>query len=372
MSDANTFAGDWYTTFGLLSFEVDGDNVVGVYRYANGVTGRISGTHRGDTLHFRYSEPNEEGVGTFRLLRSGKFVGKYTPTGTERTRRWDGERGWDGVWQSDFGRVRLIQHGERVHGYYEGAGASTIEGRSNGRTLDFRFREANSEGDGRFTLSDDGYAFSGEWRSLRYPDWSRWNGARTYAERGVIWLIVLEAHWQRSVAENEYAYGHMLREVFARLAHVRVRQRFFHDAESLEHWCRELLYLREPAILMIASHGVEQGLSVHGEIINTTRILDSLRHAEDLALLHFSSCLVGCDGENALQKQAYPVSGYTTSVDWGASALLEFTYLDLILNRGMTPAEAAAKLPTLISYSGDSVSAESPYPAAGFRFFAAR
>lgn len=371
MSNAKAFAGDWHTPFGLLSCEVDGENVVGAYRYPNGVSGRLSGMPSGDTLHFRYREPNEEGVGAFRLLRSGRFVGRYTPAGTSGTRRWDGERGWDGVWQSDFGRVRLIQDGARVHGYYEGAGSATIEGKAAGRQLEFRFREANAEGEGRFSLNDDGHAFDGEWRSPRHPDWSRWNGARIHAERAVTWLIVLEAHWQRSVAENEYAYGHMLREVFARLAHVRVRQRFFHDAESLEHWCRELLYLREPAILMIASHGVEQGLSVHGEIINTSRILDGLRYADDLELLHFSSCLVGCDGENALRKQAYPISGYTTSVDWGASALLEFTYLDLILNRGMTPADAAARLPRLISYSGDQVAADSPYPAAGFRFFPA-
>ena len=60
---------------------------------------------------------------------------------------------------------------------------------------------------------------------------------------------MLEAHWQRSFAESEYSFGHMLRELHARLPHVRVRQRFFHDAESLEHWCRELLYLPEPATL---------------------------------------------------------------------------------------------------------------------------
>jgi hypothetical protein len=164
----------------------------------------------------------------------------------------------------------------------------------------------------------------------------------------------------------------MLREVFARVPGVRVRQRFFHDAGSLEHWCRELLYLPEPAILMIASHGVAEGLSVHGQVINTTRVLESVRHAESLRLLHFSSCLVGLDGEKALTNQPYPVSGYTTSIDWGASALLEFTYLDLILNRGLDPADAAAKLPELVTYAGDSVAEGSPYPAAGFRFFPGR
>jgi len=241
-----------------------------------------------------------------------------------------------------------------------------------GDRLEFRYHEPRTSGEGWFRMTDDGHAFGGAWRPQDRVEWSPWHGRRMRAEPGLTWLVVLEAHWQRSLAETEYAFGHMLREVFARLPHVRVRQRFFHDAESLEHWCRELLYLPEPAILMIASHGVAEGLTVHGEVINTTRVLESVRYVENLKLLHFSSCLVGLDGERALAKQPYPVSGYTTSVDWGASALLEFTYLDLMLNRGMDPSDAAATLPAVIRYAGDSVVPDSPYPAAGFRFFPAR
>jgi len=69
-----------------------------------------------------------------------------------------------------------------------------------------------------------------------------------------------------------------------------------------------------------------------------------------------------------MKPRHFAVSGYATSVDWGASALLEFTYLDLILNRGMDPAQAAAKLPVVVPYAGDQAPAASPYPAAGFRF----
>jgi hypothetical protein len=353
-----------------MALAARGAGVVGTYRYGN-TEGRLEGTVAGDTLTFSYEEPNERGAGVFRLLRAGKFVGRYRVSGEERDRRWEGERGWDGVWESDFGRVRLMHEADRIHGFYEGAGPSVIDGELKGDRFEFRYREPNASGEGRFLMSEDGATFSGEWRAQGRDEWSPWSGRRLQAEPGLTWLIVLEAHWQRSLAESEYAFGDMLREVFARLPNVRVRQRFFHDAESLEHWCRELHYLPEPAILMIASHGVAEGLSVHGEVINTTRVLASVRYAENLKLLHFSSCLVGLDGERALTRQPFPVSGYTTSVDWGASALLEFTYLDLMLNRGMEPAEAAVKLPTLVSYAGDSVAAGSPYPAAGFRFFPA-
>ena len=364
------FVGEWFTTFGPMSLAQHGTGIAGTYRYGS-TEGRIEGAAAGDTLTFSYEEPNERGEGVFRLLRAGKFVGHYRVSGDTRARRWEGERGWDGIWESDFGRLRLIHEAGRIHGYYEGAGPSAIEGELQGDRLEFRYREPSASGEGRFRMSDDGSAFTGEWCAQGRAEWLPWSGRRLQAEPGLTWLIVLEAHWQRSLAESEYAFGHMLREVFARLPNVRVRQRFFHDAESLEHWCRELNYLPEPAILMIASHGVAEGLSVHGEVINTTRVLASVRYAENLKLLHFSSCLVGLDGERALTRQPFPVSGYTTSVDWGASALLEFTYLDLMLNRGMDPAEAAAKLPALISYAGDSVTTDSPYPAAGFRFFPA-
>jgi hypothetical protein len=353
-----------------MALEQRGATIAGSYRYG-GTEGHLEGVAKGDTLTFSYREPDEHGTGEFRLLRAGKFAGSYLAHGASRARRWHGERGWDGIWESDFGRVRLMHEDDRIHGTYEGAGPSSIDGRLRGDTLEFSYREPNASGEGRFQLSGDGRAFSGEWRTKDRAEWSPWAGWRLQAERGITWLVVLEAHWQRSLADSEYAFGHMLREIFARLPNVRVRQRFFHDAESLEHWCRELLYLPEPAVLVIASHGVAEGLSVHGEIINTTRVLDSVRYAENLKLLHFSSCLVGLDGERALKKRPYPVSGYSTSVDWGASAMLEFTYLDLMLNRGLDPEEAAAMLPTLVRYAGDSAPHGSPYPAAGFRFFPA-
>ena len=365
------FVGEWITTFGPMSLKSDGSSILGTYRYGD-AEGRIEGRAAGDMLHFSYREPNESGTGSFRLLRSGRFSGSYTVSGDGRPRLWNGERGWDGIWETGFGRVRLIHDEGCVHGFSEGAGLCLIDGRVQNGRLEFRYREPNASGEGWFQMDGEGGDFAGEWRAQGRAEWSPWSGRRLRAEPGLTWLVVLEAHWQRSLAQRDYAFGNMLREVFARLPNVRVRQRFFHDAQSLEHWCRELLFLPEPAILMIASHGVAEGLSVHGEVINTARVLDSLRYADNLRLLHFSSCSVGLDGEGALADRACPVSGYAASVDWGASALLEFTYLDLMLNRGMDPAEAAAKLPALLSYSGDGVSADSPYPAACFRFFPAR
>ena len=275
--------------------------------------------------------------------------------------------GWSGVWETSFGRLRLVEEGARIRGLYECGGPAQLEGEPGNRTLDFDYSEPTVSGSGRFELADDGASFTGRWRPQGEEKWSEWNGFRLRPETGITWLVVLEAHWQRTLNEPEYAFGNMLREIFARTPRVRVRQRFFDDEEGLRQWCRELAYLPEPVVLVIASHGVAEGLSVRGKVIDTKRIFESLRDAATLALLHFSSCLVGLGKEQA----TFPVSGYTTSVDWGASALLEFTYLDLILNRGFDPAKAAATLPALVRFAGDDAPPESPYPAAGFRFFPA-
>src|SRR5262249_47697181 len=139
---------------------------------------------------------------------------------------------------------------------------------------------------------------------------------------------VLEAHWQRSLDEREFAFGSMLHEIFGRASRAQVRHRFFHDATSLVHWCRQLLFLPEPAILVVTSHGETNGLSINGRIIDMRQMIDSLRFADTLQLLHFSACLVGQDTGLALSGAPFPVSGYTTSVDWAESALTEFIYLD--------------------------------------------
>lgn len=366
-----TFPGRWFTTFGELLLERQGSLLTGTYG-SGAAKGHLRGAVRGKLFRFRYRESAESGAGEFRLLRDGKFAGWYRPRGRRSAQRWTGHRGWDGIWETNYGRMRLVHDGRRVQGIYSGAGTCTLRGIASDRLLSFRYREGAASGDGRFALAEGLDSFTGEWRANGSRIWQAWNGQRVRPAPGLRWLVVLEAHWQRSLAEPDYAFGHMLRELFARQPHVRVRQRFFHDADSLAHWCRELLFLAEPAILLISSHGLADGLNVHGRLIDTAQVLENLRWAESLDLVHFSACLVGRGRETGLRERRFPVSGYTTSVDWGASALLEFTYLDLMLNRGMAPAAAAAKLLRLVPYAGSRAPRQSPYRAAGFRYFPAK
>jgi hypothetical protein len=150
---------------------------------------------------------------------------------------------------------------------------------------------------------------------------------------------------------------------------VQVRHRFYADEASLVHWCRQLTYLPEPAVLVITGHGETSGLTVEGRPIAMPAVVDSLRLADSLKLLHFSACLVGQDAGQALEASPFPVSGYTTPVDWAQSALTEFIYLDMILEKGLSPARAAEQLLALVRFSGSDEIPGSPYRPAGFRFF---
>lgn len=372
MSD---FSGDWFTTFGPMTVSQRQAKVQGVYQM-NGQECTLSGTITEDgMLRFRYQEPVIAGEGWFVLHRFGKFSGRWRQDGTTQWLPWEGLRGFEGIWQSSFGPMRIIHATERVHGFYDGLGSSSIEGKAQGDRLVFRYREPRVEGDGWFELADKGMRFQGQWRPDGAPSWAPWLGQRIFPVPRLTWLIVLEAYWQHGLGEREYAFGNMLREFFARVPHVEVRQRFFANEAGLTRWCRDLLYLPEPIALVLATHGTQEGLSVHGEVIRPEPIVDVLANVDNIQVLHFSSCLLmdaGPAGNFARvlhEKLPFPLSGYTTSVDWAASALIEFTYLDMILARGLSPKDAAEHVTGLIRFAGDKVATDSPYPAAQFRFW---
>src|SRR4051812_16769 len=314
------FAGRWLTTFGPMTLQQEGTHVRGVYVSREQVC-RLEGDVDGDTFRFRYEEPAEAGTGWFSLARYGKFAGKYLPEGSTLEGDWQGHRAFDGIWESTFGRLRLIEEAGRVFGFYEGVGSSTIEGAvaDDGR-LQFRYREPTAAGEGWFELDDRLASFTGQWHPDGQSGGAAWEGKRVWAQSGRTWLLVLEAHWQRTIADQEYSFGRMLGEFFARHAHLAVRHRFFDDEAGLERWCRELLYFPEPAVVLVASHGTPEGLTVGGRTINARLVIDYLRHAENVRLLHFSACLLlredepGDFARRLEQAAPFPISGYTTSV----------------------------------------------------------
>ena len=368
------FSGKWQSTFGPMELTQEGSHVAGSY-LSGGAQCLVEGEVRNGRLSFRYQEPAVRGEGWFELLRSGNgFTGQWHPDGVDGLAEWTGERlGFEGLWNSDFGLLRLVREGDVVHGFYEATGGSTIEGRLDGDQLVFTYQEPTVRGEGRFVLAEDGLSFQGEWKPEGTAPWQPWRGTRVLPQPGVTWLVVLEAPWQRYLADREYAFGNMLREFFARLGNVRVRHRFFVNEAGLRKNCRDLMYLAEPVVLVLASHGLPQGVTVDGHTVEVRAVMESLRHAADLRLVHFSACLIMqdpavVDSLRALSRQArLPLSGYATSVDWAASAIIEFTYLEMILAKGLTPAAAAEQVYRLLPFAGEAEVPGGAYEPAGFR-----
>lgn len=366
------FSGRWLTTFGTMDLTQTGNLIEGVYGPGE-MENAIEGAIEGSRFLFRYREPGVAGEGWFDMIRHGKFAGEWHEDGNDRWSHWTGEREFEGIWDTSFGPLRLIQEPERVFGFYEGGGRSTIEGHLEEGRLIFRYQEPQAEGEGWFALDDDGWGFQGEWRPTGAAQWGEWVGERVRPRPNFQWLIVLEAHWQRFLSDQEYSFGFMLKEFFARLSNVGVRHRFFNDENSLEHWCRELLYVPEPCVVLFATHGNQQGLVAHGRSLDTENLVHVLPLADSVKLLHFSACLMMQEGTaSELPRRLhelvrFPISGYTSSVDWGGSALIEFAYLDMILAKGLSPEAAAQQLVEQIAFAGDQATAGSPYDAAGFR-----
>lgn len=374
-----SFAGTWDTSFGRMTLTQEGKKVRGHYEM-EGNRCPVNGTVEKNRLTFTYEEPDVKGEGWFELSADGKgFSGKWRPDGGKGWREWTGKRvvvaapGFAGLWSTTYGRMRLTEASSRVQGIYGTGGVSTIDGKREGKKLTFTYQEPAVAGEGWFELSADGKSFSGKWREKGRSAWADWKGQRVEPVAGRVWLVVLEANWENDLSEQEYAFGAMLRAFFARSAKVQVRHRIFTDVASLTKWSKEVAYLAEPVVLVVATHGSPQGVTVGGKTIGARALADALRHCDNLKLLHFSACQLmkdklAAEMVRSLDKRvAFPISGYTTTVDWAASAIIEFTYFDMILLRGMTPSAAAEQVGKLLPFSGDKPIPGAAIPPAGFR-----
>jgi hypothetical protein len=361
----SSFTGHWFTSFGPMTLQQDGMRVAGTYGQAGENT--IEGSLENGPLVFRYAEERERGTGWFRLKRDNHFAGTYLADGQSRTLPWRGWRGFDGLWDTSIGRLRMMQHAGAITASHEYPAANLQATVENGRAI-LAMTGEDIGGRGAIELDPAGHSFAGEWQGPNQPA-RAFSGQRVMPRPGLSWLVVLEAHWQRALDDAEFAFGKMLDELFARLPRVQVRHRYYHDEGSLLHWCRQLLFVPDPIVLVITGHGEANGLAVNGRIVPMRGIIDALRGADALDLMHFSSCLVGQDSEKAFGDIPFPISGYTTRIDWAESALTEFIYLDMMLEKGLTPAEAAKQLLQLVRFAGDEPIPGSPYHPAGFRFF---
>lgn len=281
---------------------------------------------------------------------------------------------FDGLWKTSYGPMRLGVNEKRVVGTYEFAGASHIAGTLNDKgEFEFRYDQPDGEkGTGTFELSPDGKSFQGRW-ARESGGGGRWRGERVEPTPGRVWLVVLEENWEESLAEPEYSYGQMLRSFFTRLPDVQVRHRFVHDRADFRRWVSEVAYLPEPVVLYISSHGSARGVNLGSDVIDADTLIESLRDVHQLRLLHFGSCeVMSGDLPRKLAsarapEERFPISGFTKTADWAGSAIVDFTYLELVLGREFAPRDAAKQTLRLVKFAGEERAG--PISGSGLKLF---
>jgi hypothetical protein len=185
-----SFDGQWATSFGQMTLRQDGARVTGSYG-RNGTENAIEGTLEAGQLMFRYEEAHERGTGWFRLRRPNSFSGEYLAERNARPLPWQGWRGYDGLWDTSVGRLRLVQEAGRVWGSSEIDASVRLEGEVEpGGRLAFRLHGAELEGSGHLELDAAGYLLDGEWSEEGQPGGSI-GGQRAMPRPGLTWLIVL-------------------------------------------------------------------------------------------------------------------------------------------------------------------------------------
>lgn len=201
-SAAPSFLGRWSSTFGEIELSSSGKFVVGKYP-----TGTLKGAVFGNSLAFRYQDSAERGMANFKLSEDGNsFTGRYLAQGTTEWKAWNGRRamsrGFAGLWDTNYGKLRLHVEENKVTGFYNLAGQdATIEGEIKGQRMEFRYREPMIKGSAWFELSDDDETITGKFRADGQQEWHDWIGDREAGAIGEKWLVILEANWEASLGE---------------------------------------------------------------------------------------------------------------------------------------------------------------------------
>lgn len=382
------FSGQWDSTFGVLLLTQTGEAVKGTYPL-----GILSGRVQGNTLVFNYFEPTlggagVNGVGKFTLNKSAtEFSGRWRQKGRPTWQQWNATKlkaaagtGLSGLWETTFGRMRLNVEEDEVRGeYLTAAGIGQVTGTRMGNELALSFKQGDKQGDCKLRLSEDKTRLSGTSQLDGDSKRALWSATRVAEKTDEVWLVVLEANWETRLEEPQYAFGEMLEQYFrmALAQHVKFRHRYFHDEEDLARFCREVQFISGQVVLLISTHGNPNGIVVNDDLISADELGLSLVNASNIVLLHLSGCsMMASNFPQSVQKVAtgasnMAVSGYKTVVGWDSSAIADFTYLSLVLLRGLAPVEAVAKSVEISAFMGDSLPADSTFKPLGLSAIAA-
>jgi len=190
ISQENTFNGDWYTNFGLMSIKVEGNYTEGKFGTDGGKFTGIA-SDDGRELHGNWFVAPSVGPG----FTAGKFIMKLSDDGNSFTgRTWHGRDeddanligrrivetadNFSGMWKTDWGILVMTVRNNQVSGNYENKNGR-IEGTlsQDGKTVEGTWSQAPSyrapkdSGKFVFSISDDGTEFKCEqWAGEKSDD----------------------------------------------------------------------------------------------------------------------------------------------------------------------------------------------------------
>ncbi len=183
--------GIWQTTFGELRLRQVGTEVVGDYDKHGTIIGKYNASSGQVKGQFTYG--NKKGHFTW-TIKNGQLDGKWGYKNKPAKNQWTGKRvtaqtgeikshPWSGVWDTNYGQLRLLQRGGIVEGLYNKGDAKITKAEYNVRTKKLKgtFDNNGRKGNFEFTLSGLGTAqpsFKGKWAWGDATPKQAWNGKR--------------------------------------------------------------------------------------------------------------------------------------------------------------------------------------------------
>ena len=190
-------SGVFNSDFHELTIIQNGNQVTGTYKYRGG---RIEGTVSGRTITGWWYQDNGKGKMVFEFNSEfTEFTGKWGNNDAVPSGKWNGTRIGgqvvsglttvghtnessnlvliNGIYNSDFNELTIIQNGNQVTGTYKYRNGR-IEGTLNGRTLTGWWYQDNGKGKMIFEFNSDLSGFTGKWGNSDATPTGKWNGTK--------------------------------------------------------------------------------------------------------------------------------------------------------------------------------------------------
>lgn len=149
-------------------------------------------------------------------------------------------------------------------------------------------------------------------------------------------IIVLESDWENDLNTTQSVYPAV--EMFAAHNSVAICHKHYHDGEELFKWIADFINHKQHEICYIAGHGKGKRLEGLNRNINIGKLFDKISQFPKTRKikkgLYFGTCESGKNIDELFNKSNNTISwvaGYTSSVPWIASTMIDILFFDYYL-----------------------------------------